>query len=236
MKTKTLGVNLLLTAVLIALLALKVEAAETPALDQLVSNVMQASTATKSYQATVTQTILKESATTSPKVEGTGLYADLNPGTSSFMVVHEPGKELSTKELNQQEQTPATESSPEAQNDLSKSDPSGTKVRVTVDIKKFLQALQGASQVVVEPAVLDGRQIFKISADYDNGTKCVLSVDAQNWYVSEIMIDLFGTTFSQIIFTHRYFDGFWLPSGIVLYLPADGSEVIQQLDYNLAGK
>ena len=225
-----------LAATVALLLVVDSKASEIPTLDQIVSNAVLASTATKSYQASVTQTIFKETDSVSPKADNFGTSTSHGPSTTSFLMRYNPGEKLTTQDIDPQEQPPATESFHESQNELGKNNPPGANLRFTVNINHFLVALQSADQVAVAPEVLDGRQVYKISADFDNGTRCFLSIDAENWYVSEIIIDLFGTTFSHIILTHRNFGNYWLPSAITLFLPIDGSEVIQQLDYYLSEK
>jgi len=226
MKMKMYSVKLLIAVAFVGLLVLNGQAGEKPTLDDIVANVIQASTSPEAYQVKVTQTVSKETAVRSAEGEGIAPLATVPSVTIPFMLIYELGKGFSTKKVDLEERSAKIIQG--VQNDIMKETQFGANVRITLNIQKLMKELQRMEKVIIGSGVLNGRQCYTISGKYSNGTGCVLWVDAEHWYVSKVIIDILRNRFSESTLEYRYYKNLWLASRIVINHASDGSRVTQE--------
>lgn len=190
-------------------------AQSTPSLQTLVRGMRVASLPGKPYTVNVSQTIRR--------ANQSGRKSPLTVSSvSSFEYGYQPGLGLRIINSNSSK---TISSHTTAQSTAPASQPQPANVRVTVDLKKFLSTVNRWQDTKITPAVLNGRQCYRVTAQ-ESPFSFQLWVDSMYHYASRIVLFIRGHRFSEINITYKRVNGtYWLPSQILIHHYVDGSTV-----------
>lgn len=231
MSIKSFSINLLLSLICVVMLVSNGHTEGTPILADIAANVLRTSISSKAYQVNVNQTISQPSSLKSSKQRNAKGAVSMPIQTqSTFKMLYEPGKKVSSKKLDLRHKDGKKTSRQGVQTTTTENSQPEVDVHITFDMQKLIKDVQKMKDTTIKPEVLNGRQHYKVSGSLDNGPGYTLWVDTERWNITQFTMDILGQRFSETTLEYSQYNNIWLPSTIVIKHSYDGSIVTQRFE------